>query len=124
MIVDRYYYSGIVYSAAKNNPGLSLQWAREPEVGLPRPDICIFLDIAPEVAAQRGGYGIEKYETCDMQLRVRELFHQLRNQPGCDDIVPIDAARSLDDVQCDIQKAVTDALTEEKMTDPLRRLQP
>ena len=58
-----------------------------------------------------------------MQLRVRELFYQLRNQPGCEDIVPIDAARSLDDVQYDIQKAVTDALKEEKMAAPLRRLQ-
>ena len=103
---------------------MSLQWAKEPEVGLPRPDICIFLDIAPEVAAQRGGYGTEKYEMYDMQLRVRELFYRLRYQLGYEDIVPIDAARSPDDVQCDILKAVTDALTEEKMASPLRRLQP
>ena len=58
-----------------------------------------------------------------MQQRVRELFYQLRNQPGFEDLVPIDAARSLDDVECDIRKAVTDALRGEKMTYPLRRLQ-
>src|SRR4051812_27675863 len=45
IICDRYYYSGIVYSAAKRNPTLSLDWARAPEVGLPRPDLVIFLDL-------------------------------------------------------------------------------
>src|SRR5688500_2397654 len=47
IVLDRYYYSGCVYSAAKNNPSLSLEWARHPEEGLPRPDICVFLDISP-----------------------------------------------------------------------------
>ncbi|KAJ4307375.1 Thymidylate kinase, partial [Neodidymelliopsis sp. IMI 364377] len=59
VIIDRYYYSGIVYSAAKQNPSLSLEWCRNPDVGLPRPDLCLFLDISAEAAAQRGGYGTE-----------------------------------------------------------------
>lgn len=124
LVVDRYYYSGIVYSAAKDNPDLSLEWAREPEVGLPRPDLCIFLDIAPEVAALRGGYGDEKYETSKMQVRVRELFHQLRSQPGGEEIALIDASRLADDVQRDIQRAVVTTLEHQKMALPLRRLLP
>ncbi|TVY86163.1 Thymidylate kinase, partial [Lachnellula willkommii] len=54
LICDRYYYSGIVYSAAKHLPSLSLAWARQPEVGLPRPDRVVFLDLDPEAAAKRG----------------------------------------------------------------------
>src|SRR5579871_4898312 len=63
VVIDRYYYSGCVYSAAKDNPTLNLEWARHPEVGLPRPDICIFLNISAEDAAKRGGYGEERYES-------------------------------------------------------------
>ncbi|KAJ6155442.1 hypothetical protein N7470_006008 [Penicillium chermesinum] len=55
VIVDRYSYSGAVYSAAKANPTLSLEWAWQPEIGLPRPDICLFLSISAEETAKRGG---------------------------------------------------------------------
>src|ERR1700761_1730726 len=71
VVIDRYYYSGCVYSAAKNNPSLDLAWARQPEEGLPRPDLCVFLDISAEAAANRGGFGGEKYEIPEMQVRVR-----------------------------------------------------
>jgi len=74
VVCDRYYYSGIVYSAAKRNPGLDLAWARAPEVGLPRPDLVLFLDLDEEQAKQRGGWGVEVYERGEMQKRVRELF--------------------------------------------------
>lgn len=74
MLCDRYYYSGIVYSAAKQNPTLSLAWARHPEVGLPRPDMVLFLDLDEEKARARGGWGGELYERAEMQKRVRDLF--------------------------------------------------
>jgi len=34
IIIDRYAYSGVAFSAAK--PGLSLDWCKQPDVGLPR----------------------------------------------------------------------------------------
>jgi len=74
IICDRYYHSGIVYSAAKHLPSLPLSWARAPEVGLPRPDVVLFLDLDEEVARGRGGWGGEVYERGEMQRRVRELF--------------------------------------------------
>jgi dTMP kinase len=74
ILCDRYYHSGIVYSAAKQNPALSLHWARAPEVGLPRPDLVVYLDLEESVAKQRGGWGGEVYEKAEMQKRVRELF--------------------------------------------------
>lgn len=74
VICDRYYYSGVVYSAAKKNPTLSLHWARAPEVGLPRPDMVLFLDLEEAKARERGGWGGEVYEKSEMQKRVRDLF--------------------------------------------------
>ncbi|KAI0884305.1 thymidylate kinase-domain-containing protein [Annulohypoxylon maeteangense] len=74
IICDRFYHSGIVYSAAKNIKSLSLSWAKAPEVGLPRPDIVLFLDLDEEVARERGGWGGEVYEKGEMQRRVRDLF--------------------------------------------------
>lgn len=74
VLCDRYYYSGVVYSAAKQNPSLTLSWARAPEVGLPRPDLVLFLDLDENQARARGGWGGEAYEKAEMQRRVRELF--------------------------------------------------
>lgn len=74
VLCDRYYHSGIVYSAAKQNPSLTLSWARAPEVGLPRPDLVLFLDLDEDQARARGGWGGEAYEKAEMQRRVRELF--------------------------------------------------
>jgi dTMP kinase len=77
VVIDRYSYSGAVYSAAKENPNLSLQWAWAPELGLPQPDIVFFLDISTADAAARGGYGEERYENEQMQTKVRHLFQQI-----------------------------------------------
>jgi dTMP kinase len=74
VLCDRYYYSGVVYSAAKQNPSLPLSWARHPEIGLPRPDLVLFLDLDEGQARARGGWGGEVYEKAEMQRRVRDLF--------------------------------------------------
>uniref|UniRef100_A0A2N9IU48 Thymidylate kinase n=1 Tax=Fagus sylvatica TaxID=28930 RepID=A0A2N9IU48_FAGSY len=65
LIVDRYSYSGVAFSSAK---GLAIEWCKAPEIGLLAPDLVVYLDIQPEKAAERGGYGGERYE----QLRVSE----------------------------------------------------
>lgn len=101
IIIDRYYYSGCVYSAAKDNPTLSLEWAHHPEVGLPDPDLVFFLDISPEDQAARGGFGTEKYEVKQMQDRVRELFATMREK-NHEDFISIDAGQEADVVEKDI----------------------
>lgn len=122
VLIDRYYYSGIVYSAAKCNPSLSLQWARNPDVGLPRPDVCIFLNVSAEIAMQRGGYGGERYETQEMQDRVRKLFFQLRGEPEGDGLVVVDGGRSPDSVEAEIADVVARVYGEVDIeARPLRR---
>ena len=122
MVIDRYYYSGIVYSAAKGNPSLSLQWARNPEVGLPLPDLCVFLDIAPDVAGKRGGFGVEKYETSAMQNRVRELFHELVKSPDGREMRVVDAGRGLEEVEEDIARMVEELMRSPRMREDVRSI--
>jgi dTMP kinase len=111
VIIDRYYYSGCVYSAAKDNPSLSLSWARNPEVGLPRPDGVIFLEISPDEAAKRGGFGSERYENKKHQDRVRDLFKEMRAAPTeQDDFRVINADGSREDVAEAIWKAALEIL--------------
>ena len=124
MVIDRYYYSGIVYSAAKGRSDLPLKWAREPEVGLPRPDLCLFLDISPEAAARRGGFGNEKYETSAMQKRVIGLFYELMQLPGGQDMRVIDAGRGIEVVERDVMELVVRVLAEHKMTERLGSILP
>ena len=118
MIIDRYYYSGIVYSAAKQNPSLSLSWCRHPDVGLPRPDMVVFLHISPEDAAKRGGFGTERYEKKAMQDRVRTLFQEVRQKKEGEDFIMVDAGGSVEDVHESILNSVKQEMAEEK--GPLR----
>jgi len=74
VLCDRYAFSGIAFSAAK---GLPYAWCRAPDVSLPSPDLTLFLDISPEKAKERGGYGEERYEKEEMQRRVRDVFERI-----------------------------------------------
>jgi len=110
VVIDRYYYSGCVYTAAKQTPGLDLQWCRHPEVGLPRPDLCLFLDVSAEEAAKRGGFGTERYEKEEMQARVRSLFGQMRrHRDEAEDISVVDAGRTIEEVEQSIRQCVATA---------------
>ena len=68
----RYAYSGVAFSSAK--PGMPLAWCRAPDVGLPRPDAVVYLDVPSEVAESRGSYGEERCENATRCRRVRRLL--------------------------------------------------
>lgn len=107
VIVDRYSYSGAVYSAAKEIPSMNLEWCRQPEVGLPRPDLCLFLDLSSEEATKRGGYGTERYEKQDHQDRVRKLYGEMRKHDDeKEDIKVVDAGATVEIVEKAILEAV------------------
>lgn len=126
VVIDRYYYSGCVYSASKQNPDMDLEWCRHPEVGLPRPDLCLFLDLSSEEAAKRGGFGTERYEKEELQKRVRQLYAEMRrHEDESEDIVVIDAGKSVEDVAKEILTAVTNAQVALEGPDyPLRTVRP
>lgn len=71
VVCDRYAFSGIAYSRAK---GLDLGWCLAPDVGIPMPDLTLFLDLDEATAAARSAYGEERYEKLAFQRVVRQTF--------------------------------------------------
>jgi dTMP kinase len=63
-----------------SKPKLPFEWCRAPDIGLPAPELVLFLDIAPDQARLRGGYVEERYEKEEMQARVRETFKRLGDE--------------------------------------------
>lgn len=125
VVVDRYIYSGAVYSAAKQLPDLDLRWARKPDEGLPRPDVCLFLELSTEEAAKRGGFGEERYEKREVQQRVRELFGAMKASPDGEDMITIDAGGSIEEVEKIIWTAVEKVCRDvDERGEPLRKLAP
>ena len=74
LVVDRYAYSGVAYSAAR---GLGRDWCRSADEGLPSADVVFFMQLAPEQAAARPGFGAERYETEGFQASVAKEFVDL-----------------------------------------------
>lgn len=97
IICDRYAYSGLAFSVAKKT-GLSYEWCLNPDIGLPAPDVAFFLEVTPNVARQRGGYGQERYENEEMQTAVRRAFQQIGNDVQ-ERWVVIDADRTQAEVE-------------------------
>lgn len=56
-----------------------MEWCREPERGLLRPDRVFYLTVGAEVASQRGDFGAERYEKKDFQAKVATMFDKLKD---------------------------------------------
>lgn len=74
VICSRYAYSGVAYTAAK---GHDIRRCMEADKGLLRPDLVIFLDVDASAVAVRTGFGKERYETQDFQVKVYTAFQTL-----------------------------------------------
>ncbi|CEP63172.1 bifunctional thymidylate/uridylate kinase LALA0_S07e04016g [Lachancea lanzarotensis] len=77
VVMDRFVYSGIAYSAAKSVPGMDLQWCAQPDKGLLKPDLTFFLSNSQ--TEQRAGFGDERYESSSFQSKVRQEFEIIFN---------------------------------------------
>lgn len=77
LVIDRYAFSGVAFSTAK---GLDFAWCKQPDVGLISPDLVLFLDLSIDEARKRGGFGEERYEKYDLQIKVRKEFRKLKDE--------------------------------------------
>ncbi|XP_036714332.1 thymidylate kinase isoform X6 [Balaenoptera musculus] len=75
LVVDRYAFSGVAFTSAKEN--FSLDWCKQADVGLPKPDLVVFLQLQLPEAAARGEFGRERYESSPFQQRALQRFQQL-----------------------------------------------
>ncbi|KAM6504128.1 thymidylate kinase [Amanita muscaria] len=120
ILADRYAFSGIAFSQAK---GLPYEWCQSPGISLPAPDLTLFLDISPDKARERGGYGEERYEKEGMQRKVREMFkHMGKEMAGADSSrwINIDAGLPVKDVTDSIWNVISPLI--DGISQPLHRL--
>eukprot|EP00049_Salpingoeca_infusionum_P012490 m.228778 g.228778 ORF g.228778 m.228778 type:complete len:649 (+) comp15194_c0_seq2:65-2011(+) len=75
LVIDRYSFSGVAFTSAKE--GLDLEWCKQPEVGLPAPDLLIHMQIDAQEAEQRGGFGEERYEVSEFQQAVKQKYAEM-----------------------------------------------
>ncbi|KAK3730212.1 hypothetical protein RRG08_034958 [Elysia crispata] len=114
LVIDRYAYSGIAYSAAK---GMDLNWCRQPDVGLIKPDKVIYMTLSENKASERADFGEERYEKKEFQAKVEKIFEQLHD-PSYWQVVNGDG--SIDEVHQDIFSAVSEVLSAD--CGPLQKL--
>jgi dTMP kinase len=101
VVCDRYIASSVAYGEAC---GVDPEWLADIQRLLPRPDLTIFLDIAPETAVARKATDRDRYER-DLALlaRVRASYLRQARDPSW---VRLDGERSLDAVAAEVARVV------------------
>jgi dTMP kinase len=109
LVCDRYAYSGVAYSSAK---GLDKSWCKSGDVGLPRPDCIVFMNMPVEEATKRGQYGEERYEKIDFQRVIQQKFLELKEDDRVSaggeeqEWFEVDATQSIEDIHEQIKVRV------------------
>ncbi|XP_013417412.1 thymidylate kinase-like [Lingula anatina] len=111
LIVDRYAFSGVAFTAAKQ--GFGLDWCRQPDIGLPKPDLVLYLTLTPEEAAKRGGFGGERYENTPFQEKVAKNFEHLKENNWR----VIDAGKDMESLHEEIQEITRAVIKDNKDKD-------
>ena len=111
VLCDRYYYSTLAYQGVD----VGMDWLKGLNLGcedIRKPDLCIFLDLTPEVSMQRinsarSSDDIEIYENIPYLTDIRARFYEVINMLKDDENIKIiDASRSIDEVDDDIENAI------------------
>lgn len=86
----------------------------------------MFLTLSPEVAAQRGAYGEERYENLDTQTRVREQFalvaREVAARHGNAAWKEVSAQGTLEEVEDAVWGAVQAGLEAAERAEPVGKL--
>jgi dTMP kinase len=116
IVCDRYAYSGIAFSAAKD--GLDFAWCAGSDKGLPAPDAVVYLDISVDQAMLRGAFGEERYEKESFQRKVAANFALLMATPGSTPWHTVDAMKTTDEIHEEI-KVIAAATIEKAKESPI-----
>lgn len=104
LIVDRYSYSGVAYSLAKQVEGMDFDWCWQSEVGLLCPDAVLLLTTKSAAAVKRPRLkSLERFEEdVSFQDRVQENYKLMRDSTWTE----IDTSRDIDEVHADVKEIV------------------
>ena len=115
VITDRYTYSGVAYTCAKNaakGQTFTTEWCMACERGLVRPDVVIYFDIDVETALSRGEEGgkkQERYETAPFLTAVHDVYEKLFDDKFW---IRVDASRTKEEITADVMRIIKE--TKEK----------
>ena len=105
LVCDRYTASSVAYGEAQ---GLDPAWLEDLQRFLPRAELTIMLDIAPNTAVSRKSVDRDKYERdLALQGRVRESYLRQASVHGW---VVLDGERSKDAIAADVFSAARKAV--------------
>uniref|UniRef100_UPI00398F63E8 thymidylate kinase-like n=1 Tax=Pristiophorus japonicus TaxID=55135 RepID=UPI00398F63E8 len=79
----------------------TLEWCKQPDIGIPKPDVILFLHLTPAAAMKRGDFGNERYENLAFQELVLEQFGELMKDESLNWKV-LDASQSIEDLHQEI----------------------
>lgn len=107
VLSDRYLHSSLAYQGAG---GVDLEWIKLINRFAPKTDLCIYLDIPPEVGMKRMRRRRKTvFEVLSLQQRIRELYLKFVREGK---LLLIDGNRPVRDVQRDVREAVLNLLRE------------
>ena len=107
VLSDRYLHSSLAY---QGSGGVDLDWIRLINRFAPRSDLCIYLDIPPEVGMERMRSRRKTvFEVLSLQQRIRELYLRFVREG---ELLLIDGNRAVQEVQRDVREAVLNLLRE------------
>lgn len=106
VVSDRYIYSSLAYQGAA---GLDVEWIKEINKMVPKPDLAIYLEVPIEIIMER----LKKkrvrsvMESLEVQEKVRDVYMNLVKEGK---LIMVDGNRPIMEVSQDIQKIVIEKL--------------
>ena len=106
VISDRYYHSSVAYqSVTGGGESETVTWVRAINHHARRPDLSIILDVPPAQAAARRehrGARREIYDDAELQTLFAEFYANIEHHFDGENIVHVDASRSVEEVAADV----------------------
>ncbi|EFN82074.1 thymidylate kinase isoform X1 [Harpegnathos saltator] len=106
LVIDRYASSGTAYTAA--NTGRCLNWCKQPDLGLPKPDCVMLLKVSKHQQELRNNWGEERFEQNDLQVRVSANYEKLKD----DTWMTVDADQNVLTIHGEILKKALSVIQE------------
>jgi dTMP kinase len=101
VICDRYLYSSVIYQSLSANRAEAVDWIKEINGHIRRPDLVLFLKVTARDAAQRREQRsgrVELYEDAEFQARLVERYADLAQLFPDHPLVTLDGARPADTI--------------------------
>ncbi len=112
---DRYAYSGVAYTSAKS--GFDVDWCKQCDRGLPKPDLVCFMDTKATSMASRADFGDERYETTDFQKLVYNNFAKLFDlSKSSEECLVLNAKETIESLHSSIVKHVNELILSNRLT--------